>query len=202
MAVFVLAPDLRRLADLLVLNRPTLPAAVAPRRFDRGWLRLGRLALKAVVIAYFLISLSLEAWQRWEHTVKRSARYRGRSTTYTVDEFFRNGRLVPTSPSDSSRWQSLYLGPGGASVNLMNSEDMLAAAYDPAQQVLAVFSSDHKTELGLLACSWGDPDKDHLSLTGRVANDSLVVTLHRLDASKFLLVRRGFHWINEFPLNR
>lgn len=26
--------------------------------------------------------------------------------------------------------------------------------------------------------------------------------LHRLDETKFLLVSRGYHWINEFPLNR
>jgi len=33
-------------------------------------------------------------------------------------------------------------------------------------------------------------------------NDDLAVKLRKSDPSKFLLVNRGFHWINERPFNR
>jgi len=39
LAVFLILPDLRRLASLLVLNRPTEPARIEPL-FQRKWLRL------------------------------------------------------------------------------------------------------------------------------------------------------------------
>jgi len=32
--------------------------------------------------------------------------------------------------------------------------------------------------------------------------DSLYVRLHKLDLQNFPLVKRGYHWINEYPLNR
>jgi hypothetical protein len=32
--------------------------------------------------------------------------------------------------------------------------------------------------------------------------DGKAIRLRQIDASKFLLLSRGFHWINEMPLNR
>jgi hypothetical protein len=45
-------------------------------------------------------------------------------------------------------------------------------------------------------------DSGRLALAGRWGNDSLQVRLRRLDLQRMPLLRRGFHWINEFPLNR
>jgi hypothetical protein len=39
-------------------------------------------------------------------------------------------------------------------------------------------------------------------LTGTVDNDPLEIRMRRKDPSEFLLVNRGFHWINELPFNR
>jgi len=46
------------------------------------------------------------------------------------------------------------------------------------------------------------PQKDILSIKGIYNRDSLFIKLQKLDPNKFLLVRRGFHWINEYPYNR
>jgi hypothetical protein len=45
---------------------------------------------------------------------------------------------------------------------------------------------------------WSRPDADHIVLE---SGDKLV-KLRKIDASKFLLLSRGFHWINETPLNQ
>jgi hypothetical protein len=39
-------------------------------------------------------------------------------------------------------------------------------------------------------------------MTGMLSRDLLVVTLRKIDPSRYLLVNRGFHWINEVPFNR
>jgi hypothetical protein len=39
-------------------------------------------------------------------------------------------------------------------------------------------------------------------LQGTLIADPLIVKLKRIDPAKFLLVNRGFHWINERPFNR
>jgi uncharacterized membrane protein YphA (DoxX/SURF4 family) len=41
-----------------------------------------------------------------------------------------------------------------------------------------------------------------LRLWGHLGSRRIDATLRRVDESKFLLLHRGFHWINEFPFNR
>jgi hypothetical protein len=45
-------------------------------------------------------------------------------------------------------------------------------------------------------------DTTRLSLAGTIKGDSVRVDLKRLDLNSFLLLGRGFHWINERPFNR
>jgi uncharacterized membrane protein YphA (DoxX/SURF4 family) len=200
MAGFLLAPDLRRLADLLVLQRPTAPRSAAPAPQGPLWRRIGPLALKTLVIGYITISITkscLDRWLQWDRIrSKAEAMY---ARTYEVDDFVRNGRPVPPSPHDASRWQSLEFRPQGTVVIAMDDRTY-AVGYDAARQTLAVPSGDRKTSLGVLACS--RPDADHLVLTGTLANDSLIVTLHSLDPKRFFLASRGFHWIDEAPEDR
>jgi hypothetical protein len=200
MAVFLLAPDLRRLADLLVLHRPTAPRSATPPPQAPRWRRIGLLALKTVVIGYIVISItksSLDRWLQWDRIrSKAEAKY---ARAYEVDDFVRNGRPVPHSPHDAGRWQSLEFRPQGAVVTAMDHRTY-AVDYDAARQTLAVPSGDRRTSLGVLACS--RLDAEHLVLTGKLANDSLIVTLHSLDPKRFFLVSRGFHWIDEAPEDR
>jgi hypothetical protein len=200
MAAFLLAPDLRRLVDLLVLQRPTAPRTVAPPPRRPRWRRVAALALKTVVIGYLMISTTkwgLDRWRQWDRVRTRYEAWASR--TYEVDDFVRNGRPVPPSPHDASRWQSLSFGPKGAVVTAMDDRTY-AVDYDAARQALAVPSGDRRRSLGVLACS--RPDADHLVLTGTLANDSLIVTLHSLDPKRSFLASRGFHWIDEAPEDR
>jgi uncharacterized membrane protein YphA (DoxX/SURF4 family) len=200
MAAFLLAPDLRRLADLLVLQRPTAPRNVAPPPQGPRWRRIGPLVLKTAVIGYLLVSttkICLDRWQQLDRLRSRSEAWASR--TYEVDDFVRNGRPVPASPHDASRWRSLEFLPRGAVVSAMDDRTF-AVDYDAARKTLAVPSGGGRTSQGVLACS--RPDADHLVLTGTLANDSLIVTLHSLDPTRFFLVSRRFHWIDEAPEDR
>jgi hypothetical protein len=46
------------------------------------------------------------------------------------------------------------------------------------------------------------PESDSLILSGARKKDSLEIRLKTVDWKNFLLVRQGFHRINEFPFNR
>ena len=46
------------------------------------------------------------------------------------------------------------------------------------------------------------PDSMHLALVGRIAGDSVEMKLRRRPESSYLLVSRGFHWVNEMPYFR
>jgi len=50
--------------------------------------------------------------------------------------------------------------------------------------------------------TYAKPDPQHLVLSGKLGNDSMVVRLRKLDERRFTLVSRGFNWIQELPYNR
>jgi hypothetical protein len=41
-----------------------------------------------------------------------------------------------------------------------------------------------------------------LTIEGSIAGGRVSMRLRKIDPSKFLLLSRGFHWINEVPFNR
>jgi hypothetical protein len=46
------------------------------------------------------------------------------------------------------------------------------------------------------------PAQDQMMLDGSMSGHKIYMRLKLLDRSKFTLVSRGFHWINEFPYQR
>ena len=46
------------------------------------------------------------------------------------------------------------------------------------------------------------PAPDQLILDGQMDNHKIHMQMHLVDRDKFLLVNRGFHWIQEYPFNR
>jgi hypothetical protein len=74
------------------------------------------------------------------------------------------------------------------------------ALYGTATNAVALWDDGEKAHTNVLAYSW--VDADHVVLQGELGTNALSVHLHRIDMSKFLLLNRGFHWINELPFNR
>ena len=50
--------------------------------------------------------------------------------------------------------------------------------------------------------SYAEPDPEHLLIEGPFDGASLNIRLRKIDPASFLLVSRGFHWLNEFSYNR
>ena len=46
------------------------------------------------------------------------------------------------------------------------------------------------------------PARDRLVLEGDLDHRRARLELRRIDETKFLLVSRGFHWVQEYPFNR
>jgi uncharacterized membrane protein YphA (DoxX/SURF4 family) len=201
MAVFLLVPDLGRLANVLVLHRPTEPASLAPP-WSARWARIGGLALCVLYLGYVLftnIQSSLEmASQFGPGTTPKPPIY----GSFEVEQFVRNGQTVPPLLTDAGRWRRLTsLYPQMLSVRWMDdTQHRYTPEYVPAKHSVALTPFDGKVSQGAFTYSF--PDKDHVVLQGTLLKDALTVKLRRLDPSRFLLVSRGFHWVSEYPFNR
>jgi hypothetical protein len=197
MAIFLIAPDLDRLTNMLVLNRPTQSVNLDWPTFNRRWMRLAMAAVKLLFVGYFVFSTvqgSLHGYRNFVVGGPKPPLY----GLYEVESFTRNGVEIPPLTTDTTRWKRVIVQSAAAvSIRMMDdSARVYSTMYDAAKNNLTLTASADKTKKDVFTYAW--LDANHVLLTG----DTQTVKLRKVDPSKFLLVNRGFHWINERPFNR
>ena len=198
MGFFLLAPDLRRLADFFVLNRPTEPGALAPA----GPTLASRIRLFAkVAFAGFLVyAAARQGYTAWK-TYGDGAPHDPLDGAYEVEQFTVNREELPPVTTDSHRWRKVGINTQGRLMVRRMDDSMLRYRLerDAKRRVLTVWPDTGQARYAL-AYDWVDPS--HLLLRGVLSADSIQVRMRRIASSDFPLMNRGFHWINELPYNR
>lgn len=197
-AVFLLVPDLKRLANVLVLNRP---AAAADHRPPDLFLRFGRAraVLKIAAVALIVGGTFESAWSSyttWGGGAPRHALY----GAYEVESFEKNGVTVPPLLTETKRWRRVAVSNFAWFAMFMDDtkRGYTMAEYDAEAGKLTLESAPEKKDV----LSLTRQDSDHLLLEGTLGEDRLVVRLRKIDLESFPLVNRGFHWVNELPFHR
>ena len=199
MAMFLVAPDARRLANVLVLNRPAEPAELRPL-FARQWLNRGAMVLAAVFLLG-IVGMSLYgsyAQRRKYGDLAERSPLRG---IWEVEEFAVDGQIPPLA-TDSARWRRVIFDyPGVIAVQrISDSRSRYALALDTERKTLDLTKRDDPNWKAAL--TYEQPEPLVLTLTGQFDGQEIRAKLRRTDESRFLLLSRGFHWINEYPFNR
>jgi hypothetical protein len=198
MALFLLAPEFSRLAGFFLSDRAVGPSK-QPQLF--GNRRANRIAFAAqIVLGVWLVGLNTySSWSAW-HTYgdgrPRSALY----GLWNVDQFSIDGVLRSPLLTDYVRWRRaifevpdrMYfegmdgsLARYGASIN--DNDKTLALTKESDQGWRASF---HFQRLA----------QDQLILDGSMDGHTMHMQLRLVDLkNKFSLVKRRFHWIQEYP---
>ncbi|NMO19551.1 hypothetical protein HPC49_18765 [Pyxidicoccus fallax] len=200
MAGFLLLPDLRRLADFLVLNRAVAPV-VLRTPFSTRQVEWGSRAVKVLFLGWCAFSMTREKLQEraeYGDSAPRPPLY----GIYTVQSFVWDGQELPPLITDPVRWREITFGPArGARIRMMDdSRQNFRAMVRPEERALVLTRMDRADVPKLL--EYEQPDANSLILQGTVGEHTLHVVLEKVDESKYLLLHRRFHWINEVPLNR
>lgn len=199
MALFLLAPDIGRIANVLALNRPAAPASLTfPAPLRARSMRIGRLGAKLAFIAFALFSLIRVGIGEHRDLAKKSPLY----GAYDVEEFSDNGEARPPLTTDTKRWGKVAFDfPAFTQVRMMDgTAKFFRTEIDTAKSTVTFSTAQDKDKKYLL--TYSRPDAEHLVLQGPWMGDTMVIKLKKIDDSKFLLISRGFHWINEISLNR
>jgi hypothetical protein len=206
MCVFLLLPDLRNLANVVVLRRPTQPAADEPALFGRR-LRRTRWILKCVVIGYMVIFDLVADLPRF----LQSNSHTWCHGYWGVTSFTRDGRNVPPILTDATRWGRIRFQdtPDQLLVRWRFMDESLGVLYtvtlDDTRKTMTLTPSDlepPKPPTGPVTFHYARTGPDQMTLEGAVDAATLSVRLERLDGNNMLLLNRGFHWINEEPFSR
>jgi hypothetical protein len=200
MAFFLAAPDLRRLADLLVFNRRVEPAVHRPLFAGKVWHRTA-LVVRTLFLAGFAVLGLYETYgvyNTYGAGAPRSPLY----GVWNVDEFALDGAVHPPLLTDEARWRRVVFDRTDYFTvqNMNDSRQSYEMKMDAGKRTLTLSQSDKPAWKA--AFTYARPDRDHLLLTGTFDGHPVRATLHLTDAKKRLLTSRGFHWINEYPFNR
>jgi hypothetical protein len=190
MSVYVMAPDLGRLAAVVVLNRP-VAARPPPRPLSRRmtWAKRG---VKVALIGYALYA---QIDQQMSYRTMMADDPSPVAGLFVVERFARDG----VAATDAQRWHTFGVSPWGGVVIRSTDAPRLDfyAQVEPAGSMIVLVSDDGAASTFLYSRRG-----DRLHLLGVYAKHLIDATLVRRDESELLLVSRGFHWINEYPLNR
>jgi hypothetical protein len=199
MAIFLAAPDLRRLADLLVFHR-AVPAIVDPPLFRRRWLRYTALALEtALLLGYgaYMLNVSYQQYQLFHDVADKPLH-----GIWLVDELAVDGQVRPPAATDDTRWRYVVFDYYDLlSTVLMNgSRQRYVAALDTGKKTIALKKRDDPAwKAGL---SYQEPAPGRLTLEGTLDGKQVRASLHKIDTPRFQLYTRGFHWVSEYPFQR
>ncbi len=185
MALFLIAPDAKRLAAFLF---------AAPQR-AAAW----KVGLRtAAVIGFVAYSLYGAASARREYgDLSPRSPVRG---VWNVDELTIDGIAQPLVFTNATRWRRMIFdGMRGMSIQLVDDQrNRYGITY--TGNVFALKKREDPKASALFHYTRLDPKT--LVLDGTMSGKKIHATLHMDPAKEFLLTSRGFHWINEYPFNR
>ena len=200
MAGFLLLPDLQRLGNIFILNRPAAPV-VAPPLFRRRGLNAGMLAVQLLILVY-CAGISLNQAYQVVTQLGDDAPPPPLYGIYAVDEFVVNGQTRPPLFTDDLRWRRFTF------------DRFSLVGIEPADRPIERYRQklDLKARTLQLTRTNGDPawkagftvdtpSPGLVTLNGEMDGKTIQAKLRKLNMT-FPLYTRGFHWISEFPFNR
>jgi hypothetical protein len=201
MALFLLAPELQRLIDFFFRNR-TVASSTQPQLFNAQ--RANRIALAAqIAFGIWLVGTNVDVdWSRWNTTgggSPKSALY----GIWNVDGFSIDGQLRLPLLTDNDRWRRAIFDYASYRMAFQRMDDSFArygASINDNDKTIALTKTDDKKWKANFTFQRTGPDQ--LILDGEMDNHKIHAQLRLVDRSKFLLINRGFHWIQEQPFNR
>jgi hypothetical protein len=199
MAGFLCLPELRRLAAFFVLNRRTEPTALPPL-FQRRRLDRGALIVRTVFVAGFTVLALNQGWAgrtTYGDLAPKATLY----GVWNVETFEADGQLLPPLITEPFRWRRIIFDrPLRLAIQAMSdSRRRFLYKQAPKSKVLTLTKVEDPKWKSTLSYTQTAPGL--VAMEGTFDGRKIRATLRRADTSDFLLISRGFHWINEYPLN-
>lgn len=200
MSLFLLAPDMTRLLNVLVLNRTAEPSTQPPigntARARRIW------TIAQVVFGVWLVGAaiqsSIQAWSVYGGGAPKSPLYGVWNVAYMSIDGVERSPLV----TDYFRWRRVVFDrPAFMSFVRMDDTVMTVGSKidEGAKSINLTRANDQKWAA---AFSFERPSPARLTLSGEMDGKRIQMRLELFPREKFLLVTRGFNWVQEYPFNR
>lgn len=201
MSIFLLTRDTKRLINFFFRNQEAAPSNLTPHRFKANWKNITLTAVKYLLIAYTLffdLKGAVDAEKQYGEKAPKPPLY----GLYNVEVFAKNRDTIQPLITDTTRWRRFMITfAGGAQIQMMN-DTTLRYSFKPNEKKHTITASTYADTTHKFILAYNTPDPETLILKGQWKKDSVYIRLHKSDPDNFPLLKRGFHWVNEFPFNR
>ncbi|EZH72144.1 hypothetical protein ATO12_24740 [Aquimarina atlantica] len=199
MLLLIMAPHLKRLLNVILLNAPTIPIQYKEPFTIKRRLQIKN-AVKWIAVVFFLYSTiadAIESSKKYGPSAPKPPLY----GLYEVTDFKVNSREIPPILTDTIRWRFVSI-EWLKSIRLYRT-DMSGKNYkskiDTIRKKIELAHRKDSTKVYTLNYSRTDST---MHIQGVFMKDTIDCKTKRLDKKDFLLTGRGFNWINEYPYNR
>jgi hypothetical protein len=200
-AIFVLAPDLRRLINFFFLGSATEAPASTPlfQGTAANHLAIRLQVAFGVYLMAMNISGAIQAWYSYGDGQPKPVLY----GIWDVEQMTSDGQTRSPLLTDYDRWRRIIIN-FTAQTSFQRMDDSFAvfrSSIDEENQTITLIKGTGKSWRSTIL-AYDRPAPDQLLLDGVMDNHKIHMQLKLLDHNKFNLVNRGFHWINEYPFQR
>jgi len=203
MAVAVIAPDMRGLWNYFILHRPCAPVYGWTKPARRWGLRV-ETVVTVVVLGLVAAQATAELYGAYSHQLA-SQRHPGPVTgEWRVDSALLKGQPKPLLTGDGLPLTAIFVEPFARTV-FRDSAGVLwrsGMRFDMKKHTVTLSTSGMDAPI---VYTFTQPDPDHyiLTPTGDDAKTAGTLTLSRVPLpAHYPLLERGFHWVNEWGLER
>ncbi|MEM7187141.1 MAG: hypothetical protein AAF466_10825 [Bacteroidota bacterium] len=200
MGLFFVILDWKRILNFLLLNKATAAKKIEPYFKKRSLRIAGRVVKYAFIVFLFYnhISNAYEGQRTWGKKAPKPALY----GIYEVEQFVWNNDTLPPMKTDTIRWDKLVVDKYSTVVYAMdgkrtyykNETDTIAN-----KLVLKSYNEEATTGFHDLKYTFRD---SLFFVEGLKDQDTLRIQFSIKKKEDFLLLNRGFHWVNDYPFNR
>ena len=198
-SLFLILPDYDNIVRFFFLNKPTVPKAIMgySQRKLKKWLGYG---LKFLLIGYVLYGTINEKIKAQKQYGKRAPKHQLYGV-YDIKSFVLNMDTLPPVATDTLRWKTLIVDKKYSLVIKMDDTRIgMKHEIDSVSGLISLKPHLKKHLSYDFQYRWNDST---LILHSYGAEDTIrIVTSKRRDRKDFFLEHRGFHWINEYPMQR
>jgi hypothetical protein len=200
MSIVLFAPDIPRLLDMFVFNRP-VAAKPTPQYGSTARARKGWLAAQLLFTVWMLVVHiwgGERSWKSFGGGAPKSIFY----GVWDVDSMTVDGTVRPPLTTDSTRYShAVFQTPGSLTFQKMDQTfENLSAQIDTVAHSIVLKNPGRPAWQG--SVSYQRPVATRLVLDGDLGGKRVQLVMTQHDLNKFLLVSRGFHWVQQLPVNR
>jgi hypothetical protein len=198
MTLFILSHDAKRLLQFFFLHKSVELQPMHRPQVSNKWMPKALIVFKAIILIYML-PYNVYAYAVYYQTHGVNTPRPKLFGIYETTDFIINGKSIEPLTTDSIRWERMII-ESNLFAYVKNMKDVTVKynlRTDTARQTIKLMlSSDTSRQLQF---HYTSTDSSKLILKGIDKNDSIQIHFNRYSniPSRFSLMRRGFHWINE-----